>query len=259
MPEPLTTFLRHSLLLKAAMAECLDEPKPSPVHQLRSSTRRIEATLELLINTADLPSVPKKAKALRQSLGKIRRASGKVRDIDAHRDLLATYKTITDAARMEKAFSAARTTRAQKLQRHILEDQQAVVRALEKLETALAPVVDLNLSGGDLAHVARSWLTAALRGLDLEDNDDLHYIRKACKTARYIAEIGSQSSKAASKLAARLEDIQQTTGAWHDSLLLLDEAHTILKNNSPLIEKIQRKAQRLRIYAVSKAKRLLVA
>jgi CHAD domain-containing protein len=259
MPEPLTTFLRHSLLLKAAMAECLDEPKPSPVHQLRSSTRRIEATLELLINTADLPSVPKKAKALRQSLGKIRRASGKVRDIDAHRDLLATYKTITDAARMEKAFNATRKTKAQKLQRHILEDQQAVVRALEKLETALAPVVDLNLSGGDLAHVARSWLTAALRGLDLEDNDDLHSIRKACKTARYIAEIGSQSSKAASKLAARLEDIQQTTGAWRDSLLLLDEAHTILRNNSPLIEKIQRKAQRLRIHAVSKAKRLLVA
>ena len=260
MPQPVTTFLRHSLLLKAAMVECLHEPKPKPVHQLRSSTRRIEATLELLINTADLPSVPKKAKALRQSLGKIRRASGKVRDIDAHRDLLATYKTIADAAHMEKAFNAARKTKAQKLQRRILEDQQDVLHALEKLEKTLAPVVDLNLSGGDLAHAARSWLTTALRGLhlDLADNDDLHSIRKACKTARYIAEIGSQSSKAASKLAARLEDIQQTTGAWHDSLLLLDEAHTILRNDSPLIEKIQRKAQQLRLHAESKAKRLLV-
>lgn len=261
MPQPVTTFLRHSLLLKAALAECLDDPKPKPVHQLRSSSRRIEATLQLLITTADLPSVPKKAKALRQSLSKIRRASGKVRDIDAHRDLLATYKTITDAARMEKAFNATRKTKAQKLQRRIFEDQQDLLRALEKLETTLAPVVDLNLSGGDLAHAARSWLTASLLGLHLdpEDNNDLHSIRKACKTARYIAEIGSQTSKAASKLAARLEDIQQTTGAWRDSLLLLDEAHTILRNNSPLIEKIQRKAQRLRIHAVSKAKRLLVA
>jgi CHAD domain-containing protein len=261
MPQPVTTFLRHALLLKAALAECLDDPKPKPVHQLRSSSRRIEATLQLLITTADLPSVPKKAKALRQSLSKIRRASGKVRDIDAHRDLLATYKTITDAARMEKAFNAARKTKAQKLQRRIFEDQQDVLRALEKLETTLAPVVDLNLSGGDLAHAARSWLITSLRGLHLdpEDNNDLHSIRKACKTARYIAEIGSQTSKAASKLTARLDDIQQTTGAWHDSLLLLDEAHAILQNDSPLIEKIQRTVRQLRLHAESKAKRLLVA
>jgi CHAD domain-containing protein len=259
MPQPVLTFLRHSLLLKAKMAECLDEPKPKAVHQLRSSTRRIEATLEFLIATADLPSVPKKSKELRRSLRKIRRAAGKVRDIDIHHDLLAAYKTIADAAHMDKFLNATRKAKAQKLQRRIFEDQRDILRALDRLETALAPVIDVNFSGGSLAHAAQSWLVTAVRGLSLEHDDDLHSIRKACKTARYIAEIGSQTSKAAAKLAARLDAVQQTTGAWHDYLLLLNEAHTILRNYSPLIEKIQTKTRQLRLQAESKAGRFLPA
>jgi len=259
MPQPVLTFLRHSLLLKAKMAECLDEPKPKAVHQLRSSARRIEATLELLVATADLPSVPKKSKELRQSLRKIRRASGKVRDIDVHRSLLVPYKTIADAALMEKFLNTARKTKVRKLQRRIVEDQEDILRALDQLETAIASVADVNQSGGNLVQAAQSWLATAVRGLNLEHDDDLHSIRKACKTARYIAEIGGQTSKAAAKLAARLNDVQQTTGAWHDCLLLLDKANAVLRNDSPLIEKIQTEAGRLRLQAESKAKRLLAA
>jgi CHAD domain-containing protein len=259
MPQPVITFLRHSLMLKTKMAECLNEPKPKAVHQLRSSARRIEATLELLIATADLPSVPKRSKELRRSLRKLRRASGKVRDIDVHRSLLAAYKTIADAALMDKFLNAARKTKVRKLQRRIVEDQEDILRALDELETTIASVADVNLSGGNLVQAAQSWLATAVRGLNLEHDDDLHSIRKACKTARYIAEIGSQTSKAAAKLAARLEDVQQTTGAWHDCLLLLDEANAVVRNDSPLIEKIQTKTRRLRLQAESKAGRLLVA
>lgn len=259
MPQPVITFLRNSLLLKTTMAECLDEPKPKAIHQLRSSARRIDATLELLIATADLPSVPKKSKELRQSLRKIRRASGKVRDIDVHRSLLGAYKTIADAAHMDKFLNAARKTKARKLQRRIVEDQEDILRALDQLETAIASVADVNQSGGNLVQAAQSWLGTAVRGLNLEHDDDLHSIRKACKTARYIAEIGAQTSKAAAKLAARLNDIQQTTGAWHDCLLLLDKANAFLRNDSPLIEKIQTEAGRMRLQAESKAKRFLAA
>ena len=30
MPQPVIAFLRHSLTLKAAIADCLEEPKPKP-------------------------------------------------------------------------------------------------------------------------------------------------------------------------------------------------------------------------------------
>jgi CHAD domain-containing protein len=259
MPQPVTIFLRRSLTLKAALTECLDEPRPKAVHQLRSSIRRIEAIFELLISIADLPSIPKRSRELRRSLRKLRRAASKVRDIDVHRDLLTSYKTIADAVQMDKSLNAARKRKAQKLQRRIAKDQQDILRALDRLETTLATAVDLDVSGGNLARAARSSLANAVRGLNLEHDGDLHSIRKACKTARYIAEIGSPVSKAASKLAARFDDVQQTTGSWHDCLLLLDKAHTILPNDSPFIEKIQTKARRLRLQAESKAGRLLAS
>ncbi len=253
MPHPVVNFLRHSLTLKAAMAECADTPKPKSVHQLRSTTRRIEAILELLANTADLSNARRQERTFRRYLRKVRSAAGKVRDIDVHLEMLGAYKSITDTARLERDLSSARRKSATKLQRRILKDGPALRHALDNLESDLAPLVDLNLSGGSIAHSAQTWLATAIDGLDPHHDDGLHSIRKACKTARYMAEVGSESSKSAMKLAQRLNDVQQTTGAWHDCLLLLNEAYTSLPDDSPLIEKVRRKALRLRRQAEAKA------
>jgi CHAD domain-containing protein len=253
MPQPVTTSLRHSLALKAAMAKCLDEPSPKTVHRLRSTTRRIEATIQLLVNTADLPTLPKMSKRFSRSLRRIRRTAGKVRDLDVHRELLATYKTIGDAEEMEKKLSASREDKVKKLQRQILKDERDIHRALDKVEAVLATAADLNLSGGSLAHVAQTALATALRGLNPKDDDDLHSIRKACKTARYVAEIGSEASKVASGLAKRFNNVQQTIGAWHDYHMLLDKAQTALPNDSLLATKLRIKTRNLRHQAESKA------
>jgi CHAD domain-containing protein len=256
MPQPVITLLRHALDLKAAMAECLDDPKPKPVHHLRSSTRRIEAVLELLTATADLPQAPKRTKQLRQAIRKIRRAAGAVRDLDVHRDILAHYKAVDDAIKLDKDLTAKRERAATKLQQRILDDQHEIRRALERLETTLASAADLNLSGSALADNAQSWLANTIKGLDPHHDDQLHTIRKACKTARYIAEIGGETSKSAARLAKRLNEIQQTTGDWHDYLLLLDRANRHLPVDSLLIKKIHEKTGKLRQQAESKASRL---
>jgi CHAD domain-containing protein len=257
MPQPVTTFLHHSIALKAAMAECLDEPTPKAVHRLRASTRRIEATLQLLIDTADLPTLPKRSKRFSRSLRRIRRIAGKVRDLDVHRELLATYKTTRDAGDMEKELGAARENKVKKLLQYLLKDQGDIHRALDRIETILEPAADLNLSGGSLAHVAQTALATALRSLDPSDDDDLHSIRKACKTTRYIAESGSEASKSASGLAKRFNNIQRTIGTWHDHLMLLNEAHSALPNDSPLTEKLQAKTRSLRHQAEARASLLM--
>ena len=256
MPQPVIAFLRQSLMLRAAIAECVETPEPKAVHRLRSTTRRMEAVLELLTASADLPNDRQKEKSLRKYLRKIRQASGKVRDIDVHLEMLSSYKTIGDATHLERDLTAARKKLVDKLQRRILKDERNIRRSLDNLETSLAPLVDLDLSGGSVAHAAQDWLATAVNGLDPQQDDGLHSIRKACKTARYIAEIGSEASKSATRLAHRLNDIQQTTGAWHDCLLLLNQAHASLHNDSPLIEKIHAKALRLRRRAESKARPL---
>jgi CHAD domain-containing protein len=257
MPQPVTAFLRHSLALKAALAECLDKPTPETVHGLRSTTRRIEATIALLVNIADLPALPKRSKKFRRSLRRIRRTAGSVRDLDVHSELLATYKNINDADDLEKELSATREDKVKKLQQQIIKDEHEIHRALDKIEAVLALSADLNLSGGRLAQDANNSLTPALRGLDPTDDDDLHSIRKACKTARYIAEIGSEVSKDASGLAKRFNKIQQTIGAWHDHLMLLNEAHAALSHNSPLTAELHIKTRSLRRQAESKASLLI--
>ncbi|WP_433974505.1 CHAD domain-containing protein [Tunturiibacter lichenicola] len=257
MPQPVATFLAHSLSLKTAMAECLANPTPKSVHWLRATIRRIEATLDLLIDTADLPTLPRQSKQFRRSLRRIRRAAGAVRDLDVHCELLATYKTISDATVLEKDLTVLRGRKQKKLQQHIQGDARDILAMLDKLEPILAPAAELDLSGGSLAHAARALLAPALRGLDPSDDEGLHSIRKACKSARYIAEIGCDVSKSAATLAKRLIDLQQTIGAWHDHLLLLNEAETALPTDSPLTEKLYVKTRILRRKAKSKAVRLL--
>jgi CHAD domain-containing protein len=259
MPQPVIAFLRHSLTLKAAMAACLDDPKPEAVHKLRSSTRRLEAVLEVLNSSADLPTLQKRSKAFRRSLRQIRRTSGGVRDLDIHRELLSSYQAVSGAAELDQELQALRKKKVKKLHRQILADEDEIRLTLDRLEATVAGLTDLKLSGGNLVDAARSWLTPAVRGLNPHEDEDLHSIRKACKTARYIAEIGGESSKTAAKFAKRMENVQQTTGAWHDCLLLLNHAHASLPGKSPFTERLYVKTGLLRRRAESKAAHLLRA
>ncbi|WP_353069771.1 CHAD domain-containing protein [Tunturibacter empetritectus] len=259
MPQPVIIFLRYSLILKAAMADCLEDPKPEVVHRLRSSNRRLEAVLELLTASADLPALPKRSRAFKRSVQKTRRIAGDVRDLDVQLELLRAYQTSDGATKLEKELAVSRKKKVKKLLQQISADEDKIRHALDRLEMIFAGIADFKLSGGRLFHVARSWLTPAVQGLDPHEDDDLHSIRKACKTARYIAEIGGEESRTAMKFAKHMENIQQTTGAWHDYLLLLDQAQTRLPDGSRVIKKLYAKAALLRRQAEAKAAHLLRA
>src|ERR1700680_2997944 len=106
MPQPVTIFLRQGLMLRAAIAACLRKASPKRVHYLRSTTRRIEATLELLVLSANISRIGKQSKPLQRSIRKVRRAAGAVRDADVQSDLLAAYNHTPDAKRLREDLSA---------------------------------------------------------------------------------------------------------------------------------------------------------
>src|ERR1700744_507336 len=92
--------LEHLRDVAEAMRATLDAcrkhgeaPKVEAVHHLRTGTRRVEATLETLAREAGARGLSKAAEEARQrwlrQLKKVRRASGTVRDLDVHRELLA--------------------------------------------------------------------------------------------------------------------------------------------------------------------------
>jgi CHAD domain-containing protein len=256
MPQPVVALLRHFAILQAALTTCLDAPKPKHVHKLRSTARRIEALLELLKTSAKLTGLKRGSKALSRSLRKIRRVAGDVRDLDVHLELVKGLKAGSAADPLVRDLSTAREKALGRLQR-IERDQKDLRSALAELEIVLAPAIDLDLSGAELAKAARAWLGSALRDLDPRKDDELHKIRKACKTARYIADVGSDVSKNTARLAARLNAVQRATGEWHDWLLLLDEARESVPENRLLLDGIQATAEGLRRRAEPVVGRLL--
>jgi CHAD domain-containing protein len=256
VPQPVTAFLRQSLALKAAIVDCLDSPSTKPVHRLRSSTRRLEATLELLDLSTDV-KVRRKSKPLRKALREIRRDAGAVRDLDVHRDLLKAYKKNNDTGKLNHDLVSAREKAAHQLTVALRKDKKQLNVELNELETLLKPVLDHDLSGADLIRLTRKWFASTIGHLDPQQDDQLHSIRKAGKAARYIAETGANGSKSVAALAARFERAQNTLGAWHDCLLLLDEAQKSLTEHSPTIEQLQEKALHLRQQATTVAKHLL--
>jgi CHAD domain-containing protein len=257
MPQPVTVFLRQALMLKAAIAACLKKTSPKRVHGLRSTTRRIEATLELLILSEGISGIRKQSIPLQRSLRKVRRAAGAVRDADVHSDLLGAYSHTSDSKLLREDLAAVRKKAERKLIRRLEQEQKKIELRLTHLETILSPALDLNLSGAKLVNVTQSWFAEKIHGLDPQHDQDLHTLRKASKTARYLAETGVDSSKAATTLAAHYEAAQKTLGEWHDHFLLLHEAHTRLPPKSETIEQIQEDTERLHHSADATAGRLL--
>jgi CHAD domain-containing protein len=257
MSQPVAVFLRQALMLKAAMADCLKKASPKRVHRLRSTTRRIEATLELLTLSSGISRIQKESKPLQRPLRKVRRAAGTVRDADVQSDLLDAYDRTPDAKRLRKELGAVRKKTERKLIKRLEQEQKKIEVRLDNLEAILSPALDLDLSGAKLINVTQSWFADNIRGLDPQHDQDLHSLRKASKTARYLAETGVDGSKAAANLAARFEAVQKSLGEWHDHFLLLHEAHTRLPPNSETIEHIQEDTERLHQRADTAAGHLL--
>jgi len=257
MPQPVTVFLRQALMLKAAIADCLKKASPKRVHYLRSTTRRIEATLQLLVLSSGISHIQKESKPLERSLRKVRRAAGAVRDADVQSDLLDAYNHTPDAKRLRDDLAATRKKSERKLTKRLEQEQEKIELRLNNLEAILTPAIDLNLSGAKLINVTQNWFAENSRGLDPQHDQDLHSLRKVSKTARYLAETGVDASKAAANLAARYEAAQKSLGEWHDHFLLLHEAHTHLPPNSETIEQIQEDTERLHHQADTAAGHLL--
>ena len=93
MPGEVQKIQKLAGPLRENLAKCADDPDVDPVHDTRTGTRRLQATLEELVRaTPDDDQgrqVRTAATALMRQLKKIRRAAAPVRDLDVHRKLLS--------------------------------------------------------------------------------------------------------------------------------------------------------------------------
>ncbi len=270
---PIQILQEHVTGLEAALSVCLAEPGHRPVHRLRTETRRVGALLLLLGLIPELPEHRTESAALMRALGRLRRAAGKVRDLDVHRKMLETLtqeearsrkepageipdsaaaavngnKAQAKAKRAGKAASESETAEtgagglsqpaselrkelgherdkaADALQEILRKRQAKTARAAEKLLAKLETVRDFALPGPELLRDAEALLArSGMPGkgpITKLSKGELHTIRKAAKTARYLAE--SLPEDATLVAAARgFEALQEAGGQWHDAMEL---------------------------------------
>lgn len=294
--QPIKTLEQHIKELEAAMAVCLARPTKRPVHKLRSSTRRIEAQLQLLRHVSGLPAYSKEERKLLRELKGLRRAAGAVRDLDVHEDLLEEFlhpKSRTqeavalkaEAQKLRSDQEKRRDESAAVLQQLIQKREAAVAGALEKLAKGLRPAEDLRLSTTQLIDAAQIDYRRLAKRLRLHrplrngagdgnaensgkanakgnqkalDDDQLHEIRKAAKAARYMAESAAQSQRAKA-VAEDYESLQESGGHWHDWLEVASEARALLGRKHPLTEHLKTRRDRQRVAFVHALQRHIAA
>ncbi len=223
----------------------LVDSKKDSVHRLRTSTRRIEAQLELLSLLPDLPDYRKAAKKVRRPLKELRRAAGLVRDLDVQRGLVKGRVTFDSAKKLRKdAYDLRRVLKHQRsaeietLEETVKKEQDTLAPALERLMEALKPAEGLAISFQQVGDLTLNWYrqdtSSAEAGLD---SDGLHAIRRSAKLARYMAET------AATEVSRSFEAIQEAGGKWHDLLTLGETARRHLGGKSMLTQAISRECE----------------
>ena len=133
---PVQVLREHLTGLEAAIVVCLADPDHKPVHKLRTETRRVEALLSLLSLMPELPEHRKEAATALRALAKLRRAAGKVRDLDVHRKML---ESLTEAKTEDGA--AGRVTEVQAVE-ETNSKKQSKTKARAGKAAPSEPVVD---------------------------------------------------------------------------------------------------------------------
>ncbi|HEY1742627.1 MAG TPA: CHAD domain-containing protein [Granulicella sp.] len=247
--SPVCTLREHTLALEEAMTVCLSKPRPRAVHKVRTEARRVEAQLELLSLLKKLPSHRSEATRALRLLKKIRRAAGRVRDLDVQRKLLKTHVleqpedhvvedteqqtplVASELVELRQIRKRRRKRATRKLLKLLDKRQKKLTAAFDALLTTLEPVQNLQLPAAELLQL----IDQRFRGTHAliirhPSTEHLHSIRKAARVARYQAEIAPDSA-AAARAAQRYEALQVAGGHWHDTLSLAADAATELGDN----------------------------
>lgn len=187
------------------------------VHGFRTSARRLQILLEQLVSEKD-----HKKKSLLKALNRIRKAAGKVRDVDVQLEALRSLKTPQEPRRKTQLIQSLIELRAQheKRQRKLLKkkDIRDMRKRLNRMESSLR--FDSNR---DPLSIAKQMLTSVPVPRGSVDEEALHRYRLAVKRARYAAEFAPKSAEV-TQFLERLKRLQDALGSWHDWMMLTHTA-----------------------------------
>jgi CHAD domain-containing protein len=187
------------------------------VHAFRTTSRRVQTLLEEVLLVRH-----RNEKKLLKMLDRLRKRSGKVRDLDVQLTALRSLKVPQEPRRKTQLMHGLIELRAkheQKLRKML--DKETVREVRRRLKRASREVN--TEAARDPLTVARAMLAKVVRPAGPVTEDVLHQYRTVVKKARYAVEFAPKSAEAA-QLGSQLKRLQDAVGHWHDWLTLTQTA-----------------------------------
>lgn len=201
-------------------------PRPEDVHSLRMQTRKLEATVAALVLDRE-----KKSRSLLKLITPVRKAAGKVRDMDV---LVGDALTLSGdqpgegLVRLVQHLSRMRVKSARKLHDIVRRKRQPARKRLKQSSKLLKRKLK-DHSGAIDGDAAPQILITELRRWPALDANNLHEFRIRIKELRYMLQLGEEADE---KLVDRLGDVKDAIGEWHDWIELLKIAKKVLDSRA---------------------------
>jgi CHAD domain-containing protein len=211
--------------LRKQLSEFPCNAHPEDVHSLRAQTRRLEATIAALLLNRE-----KKWRRLIKAITPVRKAAGKVRDMDVLiADVLALSQLHGSEAlvRLVEHLAKIRVRSARKL-RDVVSAQQREARKRLK-QSAKFIRKQLENDSETMSGEAPQNLMTELSHWPELDAGNLHLFRIRIKELRYMLQLVPPDDR---RLLDALSDVKDAIGDWHDWAELLKIARKVLDPGS---------------------------
>jgi CHAD domain-containing protein len=212
--------------MSRSLGRLAKSPTPDAVRRFRTASRR----LETLIASASPES--RNRKRLLKLLAKLRKKTGKLRDVDVQRALLENL-SLPDQQnhrlRMLELLKEEHRRRRRKLAKAL--DAEALREIRKRLRRQRA---EIRLD--DLDPIRLAFAALPKPGPGPLGERSLHECRVRAKQARYLAELAGKSAPV-KVFREELRRAQDAIGEWHDVLKLKDRAQAQFgdRRNSTLV------------------------
>lgn len=195
-------------------------PTPEQVHELRTRSRRVEATVHALASPHD-PA----AQRLLRSIKPLRKAAGKVRDMDvlfAKLCKLSANSGSEAVLHLGQHLSALRQQHSDHLRRVVSRRGASACRALKQFARNL----ERTGAGGPVRTCAAPQVLAnQLDRWPRLHSRNLHEFRIHAKELRYMLQLSDGVSQ---RRLNALDETKDVAGEWHDWVELRYEAEDVL-------------------------------
>lgn len=241
MPIDQKQLVKPIRKLRKAVKKLPKVPSPEQVHGLRTQSRRLEASLHAL----NLDQT-KHGQCLLKYIAPIRKAAGKVRDMDVLTGLASTIPlgakdSGEDAVQLLEQLGADRLRFAKRLHQVVAGKRKRVLRGLKRFfaridrrieNTQTSKAADQPGRADPTAFViSRTGAVSAWKKLD---RNNLHPYRLHIKELRYVLELAQDPD---ARLLGALGQTKDAIGEWHDWCELESLARELLDGRD-LVRKI---------------------